>query len=243
MVSYTLGKSSDNFSEDSAARALFRAVDSRRERGPSDFDIRHTLSGFVSYDPRDPFADGVLMHLFHNWSLSSVFSVHSAAPVDVVYALPTTYGFLYLRPDVVSGASLYQIDSNVAGSRLLNAAAFTIPDTVRQGTLGRNVLRGFPVAQFDFALRRRFNFTEDLRLTVGLEAANIFNHPNFASPGGSDASLGTEFAPGSFTMNPTFGQSFTHAARTGSGAVGDTFGSSYYPGGPRSLRLSAKFEF
>jgi Ca-activated chloride channel family protein len=243
MASYTLGKSSDNFSDDSAGRALFRAVDSRLERGPSDFDIRQTLSGFVSYDPRDPFADGVLKHLFHNWSLNSVFSVRSAAPVNVVYALPTTYGFVYLRPDLVSGASLYQIDSNVAGDRRLNTAAFAIPGDFRQGTLARNALRGFPVAQFDFALRRRFNFTDDLRLTVGMEAANIFNHPNFASPGGSDASLGTRFAPGSFTLNQTFGQSFTHAARTGSAAVGDTFGSSYYPGGPRSLRLSAKFEF
>jgi hypothetical protein len=243
MASYTLGKSSDNFSNDSAVRALFRGVDSQLERGPSDFDIRQTLSGFVSYDPRDPFADGVLNHLFHNWSLNSVFSIHSAAPVNVVYALPTTYGFEYLRPDVVPGASFYQIDSTVAGNRRINAAAFTIPDSVRQGTLGRNALRGFPVAQFDFALRRRFNFTEDLKLIVGIEAANIFNHPNFASPSGADVSLGTRFAPGSFSLNPLFGQSFTHAARSGSGAVGDTFGSNYYPGGPRSLRLSAQFEF
>ena len=163
--------------------------------------------------------------------------------VDVVYAVPTTYGFLYLRPDIVPGASRYQTDPGVAGNRRINAAAFTLPDGLRQGTLGRNSLRGFSVAQFDFALRRRFNFTEDLRLIVGLEAANIFNHPNVASPDGGDVSLGTLFVPGSFTLNPTFGQSFTHAARTGSGVVGDTFGSSYYPGGPRTFRLSARLEF
>jgi Ca-activated chloride channel family protein len=243
MANYTFGKSSDNFSEDSAGRALFRAFDARAERGPSDFDIRHTLSGYVSYEPPDLFDDGILMHLFHNWSINAAFNVHSAAPVNVVYAVPTTYGFLYLRPDVVPGATLYQTDGSVAGNRRINAAAFTIPNGFRQGTLERNSLRGFSVAQFDFALRRRFNFTEDLSLIVGLEAANIFNHPNFASPNGSDASLGTRFVPGSFTLNPTFGQSFTHAARTESGVVGDTFGSSYYPGGPRTFRLSARLEF
>jgi len=52
MVSYTLGKSTDNASQDSAARALFRSVNDTAERGPTDFDVRHTLTGYLSYEPR-----------------------------------------------------------------------------------------------------------------------------------------------------------------------------------------------
>ena len=243
MVSYVLGKSSDNFSEDTAASASFRAADSRLEHGPSDFDIRHTFKGYVTYDPADPFSRRILKQLFHNWSLTSVFDVHSAAPMNVVYAIPTTFGFLYLRPDLVPGIGLYQKDPATAGNRRINPAAFTIPTDLRQGTFGRNGLRAFPLAQFDFGLSRRFNFTEDVRLTLGLQAANVFNHPNFASPGGYDASLGTKFAPASFTVNPTFGQSFAQAATNSFRLATDSFGSNYYAGGARTIRFSARFEF
>jgi hypothetical protein len=110
--------------------------------------------------------------------------------------------------------------------------------------LSRNALRGFPVAQFNLALRRHFNFTEDVRLTLSAEAANVFNHPNFAAPVGNDASLGTRFAPSTaLTANPTFGQSYTNAARNALGSQGSTFGSNYYPGGARTMKLTAKLQF
>ena len=126
----------------------------------------------------------------------------------------------------------------------INPPAFSLPHDLRQGTLGRNALRGFPLSQFNLALRRRFNFTDDVRLTLGAEADNVFNHPNFAAPAGNDASLGTRFAPvSSISVNPAFGQSYTNAARSPWGIAGSSFGASYYPGGARTLTLSVKFEF
>jgi hypothetical protein len=244
MVSYTWGKSIDNSSQDSAARALFRSSDSAIERGPSDFDVRHTLAGFLSYDARALFGSGLGNLLTRKWSIDSLFSVRSAGPVNVVYAVPTSFGFLYLRPDLIAGAPLYLNDAAAAGGRRINGAAFNGPQDLRQGTLGRNSLRGFPLAEFNLALRRRFNFTEDVRLTVGAEAANIFNHPSFAAPAGNDASLGTRFGPSaSLSANPTFGQSYTNAARSPWGMAGSSFGASYYPGGGRTVKLSAKLEF
>jgi len=226
-------------SEDSAARALFQAPDSQIERGPSDFDVRHTLSGYVTYEPPSPFAGGIGRALFRNWSITSVFTVHSAPPVNVVYGQLTTYGQLYSRPDVIAGAPVYLADQSAAGGRRINPEAFTIPQDFRQGTLGRNALRGFSLAQFDLALRRKFTFTENVRLTVGVEITNVLNHPNFSSPSGNDVVLGTVFAPASFTPNATFGESFANAAGNSWGV----FGSGYYPGGPRALRFSARFEF
>ena len=244
MVSYTWSKSIDDASQDSAARALFRNVDARLERGPSDFDIRHTLAGYVSYDVPALFASGVGNSLTRNWSLDSVFNVRSAAPVNVVYAVPTTFGFLYVRPDLISGASLYLADVDAAGGRRINPAAFSAPTDIRQGTLGRNALRGFALSQVNLALRRRFSFTDAVKLTLGAEAANIFNHPNFAAPGGNDASLGTRFAPATaLSSNPTFGQSYTNAASSPWGIAGSSFGASYYPGGARAFKLTAKLQF
>lgn len=244
LVSYTWSKSEDNFSEDSATRAMFRSLDSRLERGSSDFDVRHLLTGFVSYDFPAPFDHGFGNALFRKWSVDSVFNIRSAAPLNVVYAVPTSFGFLYLRPDLVAGTPLFVNDPVAAGGRRVNPDAFVVPTELRQGTLGRNSLRGFPLSEINLALRRRFNFSEDARLILGLEAMNLFNHPNFAAPGGNEASLGTRFAPATaLQANPTFGRSLTNAARSSLGFAGSSFGSSYYPGGARAVRLSMKFEF
>ncbi len=244
MVNYTWAKSVDNFSQDSAAHALFRSINPEIERGPSDFDIHHTLAGFISYEPPALFASGIPNLLTRNWSLDSVFNVRSAGPVNVVYAVPTSFGFLYLRPDRIAGAPFYLTDATVGGGRRINPGAFSVPLDLRQGSLGRNALRGFPLSQFNLALRRRFNFSEDVTLTIGVEVSNILNHPNFAALAGNDASLGTRFDSGTaIHLNPTFGQSFTNAARSPWGGAGSSFGANYYPGGARAAKLSAKFEF
>jgi len=244
MASYTVGRSQDNVSADSAARILFRSNDQQLEHGPSDFDVRHTLAGLVTYQLPAPVAQGFWNALTRNWSLDSIFNVRSAGPVNVLYAVPTSFGFLYLRPDVISGAPLYLNDATVAGGRRINPEAFNVPQDLRQGTLGRNALRGFPLAQANLAFRRQFNFSENVKLVVGAEASNVFNHPNFGAPAGKDASLGTRFAPsGSLHANPTFGQSYANATRNPWGIAGSSFGSNYYPGGARSLKLSAKLVF
>jgi len=42
--------------------------------------------------------------------------------------------------------ALYLQDGTVAGGRRFNPAAFLVPIEERQGSLGRNALRGFPVS-------------------------------------------------------------------------------------------------
>ena len=46
--SYTFAKSLDNASNESYAHLMAPIIDPRNDRGPSDFDIRHTLSGAFS---------------------------------------------------------------------------------------------------------------------------------------------------------------------------------------------------
>ena len=244
MASYTWAKSVDNFSQDSAERALFRNANAELERGPSDFDIRHSLTGYVSYELPALFASGLGNLVTRKWSVNGVANLRSAPPVNVVYGVPTSFGLLFMRPDLVSSVPLYLQDPNAAGDSRINAAAFSVPQELRQGTLGRNALRGFPLSQFNVALRRQFNFSESTSLTIGAEAYNVFNHPNFASPAGNEVSLGTRFATSTpLQANPTFGQSYTNAARNQWGPPGSSFGVNYYAGGPRTMKLSVKLKF
>ena len=82
------------------------------------------------------------------------------------------------RPDLVPNVPLYVTDPLAPGGWRINRAAFTIP-VGRQGTLGRNALRNFPMWQLDLSLRRQFKLTERVNLQFLLEVFNVFNHPNF----------------------------------------------------------------
>src|SRR5580692_7916724 len=129
------------------------------ERGPSDYDIRNTFAGAVSYDIPSP-RDGIAKPILGGWSTDSIIYTRSASPVNVVTGQdPFNTGFLsgaygVTRPNLVPGLSLYLNESNAPGGKVINAAAFTIPATSVQGDLGRNALRGFGATQLDLTLRR-----------------------------------------------------------------------------------------
>jgi hypothetical protein len=244
LVSYTWSRSLDNSSQDSASRALLMSADPVGDRGPSDFDVRHVLTGTVSYQLPPLVHSGFGNTLLRKWIIDSIFSARSARPVNVVYDFPTSFGFAYLRPDLVNGVPLYLFDSTVAGGRRINPAAFLAPADARQGTLGRNSLRGFPLSQIDLALRRRFELSERFSLQLTAEAFNFLNHPNFADPLGSDTSLGSRFDPlGALHPNATFGQSASLNGRSVLSGGAGGFGSFYSAGGPRTLRFSVKLMF
>jgi hypothetical protein len=230
MVSYTLARGRDNAPQDTTARALFRSAD---ERGPSDFDARHTLNGVVTYTLPAPLKTGWGNRLSRHWELLGLFNARSARTLNVIYGLPTIYGWLYLRPDATN-APFYVAEN---GLRRVNPSAFVAPAAFRQGALGRNALRGFPLYQLDFALSREFKFTDATSLELRADAVNVFNRANFADPTGYDLSLGHRFAPAVLTPNLTFGQSSAVAGRSRS------FNALHQPGGPRALQFAAKFRF
>ena len=244
LVSYTWSKSLDDYSNDSAARTLLRGEAVGQERGPSDFDVRHSLGGLLFYKVPSAYEHGLGHTLLRNWTVSSLFLARSARPVNVVYATPFGYGFAYLRPDLIAGVPLYVLAPTAAGGRLINPAAFAIPQDFRQGSLGRNSLRGFPLYQVDLALGRKFHFTDDVTLQFRTAVFNLFNRANLADPAGHDASLGTHLSPTDpLRTNATFGQPASMYGRSLLGGTGSTFDSFHHSGGPRRIQFSLKFEF
>src|SRR5262249_18512402 len=119
-IGYTWASSTDDANRDTARRVFFASANPDTDRGPSDFDVRHSLNGFLSYDLPAPFATGLGNKLFRHWIAESTFAVRSAKPVNVLFGFPTTYGYAYVRPNLVPGAPLYLFDPAFAGGRRIN---------------------------------------------------------------------------------------------------------------------------
>ena len=230
LVSYTYGKSLDNASTDSASYLIASAINPKQDYGPSDFDIRQTLSAAFSYNL--PGAR-VLKPLTNHWALDGVLSIRTATPVDVTYSADIGYGLYNWRPDVVPGEPLYIADPNVAGGRRFNPDAFEFPNTYpgRQGDLGRNAMRGFPLEQLNLTIRREFPLHERAKLQFRAEMFNALNHPAFADPSGAMQS--TEFGYSTQMVSQSLGR----------GGVNAGLNPLYQVGGPRSIQLALRIAF
>jgi carboxypeptidase family protein/TonB-dependent receptor-like protein len=240
LASYTWSHSIDDVSNDSSFGAPIGNIDLKQERGPSDFDVRHAFSAAVTYDIAVPPGKRFVNKILRNFSTDTIFTTRSAAPVNVLTGADGVGGFTgpngISRPDLLIGVPLYINDPAAAGGRRINRAAFTLP-VGRQGTLGRNALRGFPLWQMDFSLRRQFNITERVKFQLRAEFFNVFNHPNFGDPGAG--ANGTNIV-----TNPRFGQSINMLGRSlGSGGTSGGFNPLYQIGGPRSIQLALKLAF
>jgi hypothetical protein len=245
LASYTWAHSIDNASAGSdfgnSANQGVPGVNVNANRGPSDFDRRDGFSGGITYDLSNPKLHSVPGLFLKGWSIQSIIQAGSALPIDV---FNSQAGFLLhslanIRPDLVPGQPLYLYGSQYPGHKAINPAAFALPpidpstgNPLRQGDLGRNALRGFPMFQWDFALHRDFPIREGMKLQFRAEMFNVLNHPNFAPPIGD-------------LSNPTFGVSTQTLAQYLGGGSGGAVGFSplYQLGGPRSIQLALKLSF
>jgi hypothetical protein len=243
LASYTWGHSIDTGSYGEYTNGSLTNLNANK--GNSDFDIRHTLSGALTYDIPSPKVNAFIKTIAGGWSTENIFQVHSAMPVDITDAtflfLTKQQNALSFRPDVVPGRPLYLHGSIYPGGRAINPAALTDPpvdpatgNPTRQGNLGRNALQGFGLTQWDFAVHRDFPIRESLKLQFRAEMFNVLNHPNFAPP---NSQMGIS--------DPFFGQStqmlgqFLSGGAAGSGG----FSALYQIGGPRSIQLALKLSF
>jgi len=202
------------------------------DRGNSDFDVRHSFTGALTYEI--PLRSGwrPAHALFAGWSLDNFLLIRSAPPVNLFANESFVANAEFSsRPDLVVGPPLYLFSSTLPGGKALNPAAFAVPPSGRQGTLPRNKLRAFGAWQNDLTVRRQFQVTEKVGLQFRAEFFNLFNHPSFGSPTND-------------VTSPLFGQSTqTLASSLGGGGIGGGFNPLYQIGGPRSIQLALKLQF
>ncbi len=245
LLNYTWSHSLDNSSNDVVAGLSNTVISAANDYASSDFDVRHSFSGALSYAIPTAARSGAIAALTKDWSLDAVIVARSGFPLNAVLTSTSPggpFGFVLSRPDRVPGQPVYLSGPQCAsifqglgvlgqgqtcpGGKGLNPAAFSTPSTVRQGTEGRNDVPGFGLTQVDLSVGRRFAITDRINLQFRADAFNIFNHRNFSNP---VANVG--IGPTSFLSQ--------NMLNHGLGGLNPLF----QEGGPRSLQLSLKLSF
>lgn len=154
----------------------------------------------------------------NGWEFAPLFQITSGAPFTVTAGADNSLTNVGNdRPNLLPGVTPYagtklRKDPGAANRSFLNAAAFAeiCPNNATAGcanagtygNISRDSFRGPKAFQFDAQISRVFPIHESLSATLRLEAFNVLNHPNFATP---DANLSH--------LSSTFGQ--TSATATG----------------------------
>lgn len=192
---YTFAKSIDTnsatdsvFTNGSVGSDAQDPFDTSRERGLSDFDVRHNFVANFLYDlPFGKDLTGAAGHLAKGWSIGGILNLRSGFPFHVNLG----QGFdrarngidntRSQRPDVAPGRDY---SSAITGdpNRFVDPTAFVLQPAGFYGNEGRNVLIGPDLKGFDLTLIKKTAITERVNLEFRTEVFNLFNHTNFAGP-------------------------------------------------------------
>ena len=133
-------------------------------------------------------ANSLVDRIVGGWELAG-FLLFQSGPfltVTVPGADPSGTGFAANvgngRADIVAGQPLYPSNQNL--NNWLNKAAFVVPQNNigRFGDAPAGNIQGPGTQSVSISMMKAINFTEAMRFQIGAQAANLFNHPNYAPP-------------------------------------------------------------
>jgi len=180
-------------------------LDSRANRGLSDFDRTHRFVGsFVWSLPNAAGHSGVARHAFSNWQLSGIVVAMSGLPIDLIdFAGGSLYGQFGARPNWAPGATVAAAKKNIPQGYYFNPFAFAeavvppgapIPSAhdptalagdeagTDFGNVGRNILRGPSQSDLDISLMKRFPIKESRNFEFRTDFFNALNHVSKSNP-------------------------------------------------------------
>ena len=236
-ASYTLAHSIDDASVDFSVESVNDPpgsqdiFDRKGSRGRSDFDIRHNFVANVVYELP---GHG---RLLGGWQVSALADAHSGLPFSPVLSFDNAdlqSLIIPERPDLVGNPNTGVCPNGIkvgTAACWFNPSAFAVPPTGQFGNAGRNILRGPAFTQFDASLHKDFPVTERGKITVGVEAYNLFNHPNFSVPSNTQ---------GPFNLGGTGDAVFKDAAGNFADNAAQIFTT---VGTARQIELVARFTF
>jgi hypothetical protein len=228
-----------------------------KEYADSNFDVRRRFTWVFGYQL--PTSQGSLALLRNGWGIDTTVTLQDGQPFNLNYNFEDDYsgsGEGFDRPDIIArpkyttkpatflDLSSFAVPCSLTQYALTNGITGTaqdcVPGTRHFGNLGRTSLRGLSYKNWDFALYKNTNFTENLSLQLRAEFFNIINHPNFASP--LLPAFIADAAPNGFAQS---GASEVSAGFYSINATGDVgLGNPFLGGGgPRGIQLAAKFTF
>ena len=259
MVNYVWSKSLDNSSdgEDFEPNAA-QPQDSNNpqlEYGASYFDVPQRFSWILGYS--FPKVGGGLQKLKNGWGVFSTVTLQSGQPYQFNFNCQDDFsggGDCFDRPDVVgpltqnnhdpfnffpltSLAIPCTVDPTLGAN---GAASDCVPGTRHYGNMRRSSLRGPTYKQWDFAVYKDTNITEQVKFQLRVDFFNILNHPNFANPFLPAFIADAGFNGFQLAGNREVGSGFYPLSATGDVGIGNPF---LGGGGPRGIQLAAKFTF
>jgi len=169
-------------SSTSAIQGQINPLDFRANNyGNADYDVRHSFNAnYVWTDPYH-FHNRAWNGLLGGWLFSQSFIVRGGLPYTITDGTASTQNGGTAIPVEVLGPA--QQSCVNGGSACFNGAQLASANN-----LGffpnemRNQYRGPGFFASDFTFGKDFHVTERMKLTVGANLYNIFNHPNFLNP-------------------------------------------------------------
>ena len=117
------------------------------------------------------------------WQVGSIITLSDGTPVNVGNVGDRNNTGVENWPDATR---ISPFPANRTTEQFWNRAAFDVSNpelTVRDGTVGRNILITPGLTNWDFSLHKTFNLFEGHQLQFRFESFNFTNHPNWNSPG------------------------------------------------------------
>jgi hypothetical protein len=183
--SYTWGQTLDLSSDNDGTVTLTNIFDPQYNRGPADYDIKHTLSSSWVYEL--PFARG---QYYGGWQVSGILLLRGGLPLTVTQSQGVASTGTGNRPDRICSGVL----DHPTIDHWFDTSCFvqTSDTTGTYGNSGRGILRGPGSFNIDASLIKNTRIGH-ANTEVRIEAFNVLNHPQFANPNTTigNAAVGT----------------------------------------------------
>ena len=162
----------------------------------SNFDVRHAFKGYVVYQlpfgTNKPFLNNsrALDAAVGGWQLAGTVILQTGQPFSV-YGNQANYSLAgTVFPNWVPGVN------PKSGSRIdnwINVAAFSEPAPGTWGNVRRNSLYGPGINEFNLSAAKSFTvpYREGIQIEFRADAQNVFNHPSYGTPSGTNLSGAT----------------------------------------------------
>ncbi|MEN3339796.1 MAG: hypothetical protein V7647_3472 [Acidobacteriota bacterium] len=170
--SYTYGQSIDFASDNEAG--ITNAYNLDYNRGPSDYDVKHTFSSSWIYEL--PLARN---RFYGGWQMSGILYLRGGLPLTITQTQGVQSTGTGNRPDRVCDGKL----SNPTINKWFDTSCFvrTADITGTYGNSGRGIIRGPGSFNIDASLIKNTKIG-GIATELRLEAFNVLNHPQFANP-------------------------------------------------------------
>jgi hypothetical protein len=186
----------------STSNSYFNPFNLNSAYGNLGFDNRHQFAGDLLWTQPYKFQNHVTNMLAQGWTVGAKVYIYSGAPFNVTDSkipaqINSAGGVLTPIADLLTASS---ISSNTCSSAsaittpCLTKASFATysatsgvasPIQTDWGNIAPNQFYGPWYFDIDAQLTRDFKIKERMTFTVGLQAYNVLNHPNFGNPSGT----------------------------------------------------------